>query len=159
MLVDLYSFNYDHIGSRAPGSDAGGCMVAGPRWQGDKAEGTNKLCRSETDFSVIIGGTQWFTPAHMVHVKKNQADYTVQPLSAFLKQPAPPAAPAIDFPEFVGDDPFNTELPAYPDVRLQFTPPRPIYLVMRLYWPKDTPPSILPAGAGTWRPPGLARVQ
>jgi hypothetical protein len=30
-----------------------------------------------------------------------------------------------------------------------------IYLVMRLYWPKDTPPSILPAGAGTWKPPGL----
>ncbi len=30
-----------------------------------------------------------------------------------------------------------------------------IYLVMRLYWPKDTPPSILPPGAGTWQPPGL----
>jgi hypothetical protein len=27
-----------------------------------------------------------------------------------------------------------------------------IYLVMRLYWPKDTPPSILPAGEGTWPP-------
>ena len=24
---------------------------------------------------------------------------------------------------------------------------------MRLYWPKDTPPSILPAGEGTWKPP------
>ena len=30
-----------------------------------------------------------------------------------------------------------------------------IYLVMRLYWPKDTPPSILPAGAGTWKPPAV----
>jgi hypothetical protein len=30
---------------------------------------------------------------------------------------------------------------------------------MRLYWPKDTPPSILPAGEGTWKPPGLVRVQ
>src|SRR5712672_2671585 len=28
-------------------------------------------------------------------------------------------------------------------------PDGPIYLVMRLYWPKDTPPSILPAGEGT----------
>jgi hypothetical protein len=26
-------------------------------------------------------------------------------------------------------------------------------MVMRLYWPKDTPPSILPAGEGTWSPP------
>ena len=30
-----------------------------------------------------------------------------------------------------------------------------IYLVMRLYWPKETPPSILPPGAGTWKPPGV----
>src|SRR4029077_7229975 len=33
-----------------------------------------------------------------------------------------------------------------------------IYLVMRLYWPKTTPPSILPAGEGTWKPPGIKRV-
>jgi hypothetical protein len=33
-----------------------------------------------------------------------------------------------------------------------------IYLVMRLYWPKPAPPSILPAGEGTWRPPGVKRV-
>ncbi|WP_263596412.1 DUF1214 domain-containing protein [Pseudomonas fluorescens] len=29
------------------------------------------------------------------------------------------------------------------------------YLVMRLYWPKATPPSILPAGEGNWQPPAL----
>jgi hypothetical protein len=32
-------------------------------------------------------------------------------------------------------------------------PDGPIYLVMRLYWPKETPPSILPPGEGTWQPP------
>jgi hypothetical protein len=37
-------------------------------------------------------------------------------------------------------------------------PNGPAYLVMRLYWPKTTPPSILPAGEGTWRPPGIKRV-
>jgi hypothetical protein len=31
-------------------------------------------------------------------------------------------------------------------------PDGPIYLVMRLYWPKTTPPSILPPGEGTWKP-------
>jgi hypothetical protein len=30
-----------------------------------------------------------------------------------------------------------------------------IYLVMRLYWPKAEPPSILPPGSGTWQPPGV----
>ena len=34
-------------------------------------------------------------------------------------------------------------------------PDGPVYLVMRLYWPKETPPSILPPGAGTWQPPAV----
>jgi hypothetical protein len=37
-------------------------------------------------------------------------------------------------------------------------PGGPIYLVMRLYWPKTTPPSILPPGEGSWQPPGVVRV-
>jgi hypothetical protein len=34
-----------------------------------------------------------------------------------------------------------------------------IYLVMRLYWPKETPPSILPPGSGTWQPPPVVQAQ
>ena len=34
----------------------------------------------------------------------------------------------------------------------------PIYLVMRLYWPKAEPPSILPPGEGTWKPPGIEKM-
>ncbi|EDY39853.1 pANL5 [Cyanobium sp. PCC 7001] len=37
-------------------------------------------------------------------------------------------------------------------------PDGPIYLVMRLYWPRTEPPSILPPGAGSWKPPGLMQV-
>ena len=38
-------------------------------------------------------------------------------------------------------------------------PDGPIYLVMRLYWPKETPPSVLPAGQGTWKPPGIQEAK
>lgn len=38
-------------------------------------------------------------------------------------------------------------------------PDGPIYLVMRLYWPKETPPSILPPGEGTWQPPGIVQAR
>ena len=34
-------------------------------------------------------------------------------------------------------------------------PSGPIYMAMRLYWPKTEPPSILPPGEGTWKPPGV----
>jgi hypothetical protein len=37
-------------------------------------------------------------------------------------------------------------------------PDGPIYLVIRLYWLKTTPPSILPAGEGTWQPPSIKRA-
>ena len=35
----------------------------------------------------------------------------------------------------------------------------PIYLVMRLYWPKETPPSVLPPGGGSWKPPGIVALK
>ncbi len=34
-------------------------------------------------------------------------------------------------------------------------PDGPIFMVMRLYRPKETPPSILPPGEGSWQPPGV----
>jgi hypothetical protein len=37
-------------------------------------------------------------------------------------------------------------------------PNGPIYLVLRLYWPKTSPPSILLVGKGTWQPPGIRRL-
>jgi hypothetical protein len=38
-------------------------------------------------------------------------------------------------------------------------PDGPLYLVMRLYWPRTNPPSILPPGQGTWDPPGIVEVK
>ena len=32
-------------------------------------------------------------------------------------------------------------------------PDGPIFVVMRLYWPKTEPPSVYPLGKGTWKPP------
>jgi hypothetical protein len=34
-------------------------------------------------------------------------------------------------------------------------PDGPIYIAMRLYWPSTETPSILPAGEGSWSPPGI----
>jgi hypothetical protein len=35
-------------------------------------------------------------------------------------------------------------------------PDGPIYLAMRLYWPKTEAPSVLPPGEGSWKPPAIA---
>ncbi len=38
-------------------------------------------------------------------------------------------------------------------------PNGPIYLVMRLYWPKDDAAFDSAAGEGTWRPPALVEAK
>jgi hypothetical protein len=96
-LIDLYTYNFDYIGSRATGSDGGAFLVAGPGWKGETPKGVKKVFRSETELALAAYRTQLFKPADLDNVTKVQAGYRAQPLAAFLGQPAPKAAPAIDF--------------------------------------------------------------
>jgi hypothetical protein len=121
-LVDLYTDNYGYIGSRTTGNGAGCYTVAGPDWKKETPPGIARAFHSETQFSLVIYRTQLFNPADMDNVKKVQAGYKVQPLSAFLGQPAPPAAPAIDWPKFK-QEAFTTRFTEYLDFLLQFCPP------------------------------------
>jgi len=130
-LIDLYTFNYGYIGSRATGNGAGCYLVAGPRWTGEAPAGVAKVFRAGTDFSLIIFRTQLFNPADIDNVKRIQAGYQVQTLSSFLGQTPPPPAPAIDFPAFVDEIPFKTEFPAYLDFLLQFAPEVPAEKALR----------------------------
>ncbi len=96
-LIDLYTFNFDYIGSRATGNDGGSFLIAGPGWKGEMPQGVKKVLHSETELVLAIYRTQLFNPDDLENVKKIQSGYQVQPLSAFLGQPAPEPAPVIDF--------------------------------------------------------------
>jgi len=96
-LIDLYTFNFDYIGSRTTGNDGGSFLIAGPNWKGETPNGVKKVIRSETEFVFAAYRTQLFNPADLNNVKKIQAGYKVQPLSAFLGKPAPKPAPTINF--------------------------------------------------------------
>jgi hypothetical protein len=124
MLCDGNTFNYGYIGSRATGSKAGDYMVVGPDWKGETPAGITKVFRSSTQFSAVAYRTQLFNPEDMPNVVKIQAGYRVQPLSQYLKQPAPPAPPPIDFPK-INDAMVKTGFFEYLDFALQFAPPGP----------------------------------
>jgi hypothetical protein len=96
-LIDAYTFNFDYAGSRTTGNDGGSFLVAGPGWKGETPAGVKKVFRSETDLIIAAYRTQLFNPDDLDNVKKVQAGYKAEPLSSFLGQPAPAAAPAIDF--------------------------------------------------------------
>lgn len=96
-LVDLYTHNFEYIGSRATGNGGGSFLIAGPGWNGEVPAGVTKVMRSETELVLGIYRTQLFNPGDLDNVKAIQAGYKAQPLSAFLGQSAPKAALAIDF--------------------------------------------------------------
>ena len=96
-LIDAYTFNFAYIGSRTTGNDGGSFLIAGPNWKGEKPKGVTKVIRSETEFVLAGYRTQLFNPGDLDNVKKVQAGYKVEPVSAFLGQPAPAPAPTIDF--------------------------------------------------------------
>jgi hypothetical protein len=96
-FIDMYTFNFAYVGSRATGDDAGAYLLAGPDWHGETPPGVKAVIHSETEFAFVIYRTQLFGPSDIDNVKKIQAGYKVQPLSQFLGKPAPPPAPAVDF--------------------------------------------------------------
>jgi hypothetical protein len=97
-LIDLYTHNFDYLGSRATGNSGGSFVVAGPNWKGETPAGIAKVIRCETELASAQFRTQLYNPGDLENVKEIQQQYILQPLSAFLGQPAPAAAPTIDFP-------------------------------------------------------------
>jgi hypothetical protein len=124
MLCDGNTYNFGYIGTRSTGSDAGDYMVVGPNWSGATPPGIKKVMRSSTQFALAGYRTQLFNSDDLPNVKKVQDGYKVQPLSAYLKQPAPPAPAAIDFPK-IDKDLVKTNFFQYLDFALQFAPPEP----------------------------------
>lgn len=124
MLCDGNCFNYGYIGSRATGTEPGDYMVVGPDWKGDVPRGIKKVFQSTTQFSLAAYRTQLLHPDDMPNVIKVQEGYKAQPLSAYLSQPAPAAAPAIDFPK-INKELVKTGFFEYLDFALQFAPAGP----------------------------------
>jgi hypothetical protein len=123
-LIDGNTYNFGYIGSRATGSEPGNYLVVGPDWKGETPAGIKKVFSSTTPFALAGYRTQLFNPEDMPNVVKVQAGYKAQPLSAFLKQPAPTAAPKIDFLPATTEG-IKKNFYEYLDAALQFVPPAP----------------------------------
>src|SRR5438034_6192159 len=121
-LIDGNTYNYGYIGSRATGNDPGDYLVVGPGWKGETPAGIKKVFSSTTPFALTLFRSQLFNPGDMPKVEKIQAGYKAQPLSLFLKQPAQPAAPKIDFVPATTEG-IKKNFYEYLDAALKFVPP------------------------------------
>ena len=98
MICDANTYNVGYIGSRATGQSGGSWLVVGPGWQGATPPGVKGVIRSTTQFALAVFRTQLFAANDMPNVVAIQRGYKSETLSAFLRQPAPPAAPEIRWP-------------------------------------------------------------
>jgi hypothetical protein len=126
-FIDMYTFNFAYVGSRATGNSAGSYLLAGPKWQGQKPEGIKSVIRSETEFAFVLYRTQLFNPGDIENVKTIQAGYKVETLSQFLGQPILAAAPAVNFmrPLSAEQERASPELFSLLNFILQFCPTDP----------------------------------
>ena len=124
-LIDLYTFNFAYLGSRAYGNDGGTFLLAGPRWKGDTPAGIKAVIRSETEFAYILFRTQLFNPSDLANVTRIQAGYDAVPLSAYQASTPPPAAPPVSWPKPASDMLTTPALFTYLNFMLQFCPTDP----------------------------------
>jgi hypothetical protein len=132
-FVDGYTYNFAYVGSRTTGNGGGRYLLAGPGWQGGKPDGVDEIIRSDTELAFVLYRTQLFSPSDLDNVKKIQDGYQVAPLSVYLKQPSPPAAPAIDFTPPLTPDAQRTS-PQFFEIlnaALRFAPAKPEEMEMR----------------------------
>ena len=126
-LTDLYTFNFNYLGSRSTGNDGGSFLIAGPNWKGDKPEGVSKVIRCETELTLAVYRTQLFNPGDIDNVKRIQSEYKVQPLSVFLGTTPPKSASPIDYIKPLTHDEEKTSLQLFSILNfvLQFCPTDP----------------------------------
>ena len=132
-FIDLYTFNFAYVGSRATGTAAGKYLLAGPGWKGKAPAGIKQVIRSETELAFVLYRTQLKGPGDIDGVKKVQAGYKVQPLSAFLGKPAPAAAPAVDYFKPLSAQEQRSSLRFFDELNflLQFAPIHPSETALR----------------------------
>jgi hypothetical protein len=124
-LIDLYTYNFAYLGTRAYGNDGGDFLVAGPGWSGATPPGIKAVLHSETQLAYILFRTQLFNVADLPEVNEIQSGYKAQPLSAFLRQPAPAAAPAVNWPKPADITKPTPDIFPVVNFLFQFCPPNP----------------------------------
>jgi hypothetical protein len=122
---DLWSFVLDNAGSVDDGNDGVSVLLASPTWQGELPKGVKRVIQGDTDFLGSLTRTQLIDPEDLPNVERIQKEYKLQPLSAYLGESAPEAAPTIQWKRWKEGAETTDEFWAYVNFLLSFTTPNP----------------------------------
>ncbi|HTC30010.1 MAG TPA: DUF1254 domain-containing protein [Candidatus Acidoferrum sp.] len=119
-MVDLFTYNFAYAGTRSTGREAGSYLIAGPDWNGTTPPGITAVFKADTRIVMILGRTSLAGPDDIPALKALQAQYKLQPLSAFAGTPPPPAAPPVTWIPWDKARGLGPDFPAYLNMLLQF---------------------------------------
>lgn len=123
-MIDLYTQNIAYLGTRSTGNNGGHYMIAGPDWKGQQPVDIDRVVYSESNIAYALYRTQLFDEKDLNKVKQIQNGYKVQPLSSYVKQPAPTAVPKIEWPKPMATMTEGPQLFRYLNFMLAFAAPQ-----------------------------------
>jgi hypothetical protein len=135
-IVDLYTHNIAFLGTRVYGNEGGNFLIAGPGWQGEQPQGIRAVIPCETELLYCLFRVQLFNSSDLEQVQSIQADIQAQPLSQFLGNPAPTAAPAIAWLKLSENMTETPTLFSYLNFLLQFAPTHPSEIELMSHFSK-----------------------
>jgi hypothetical protein len=122
---DLWGFVLDNAGSVEDGNDGVSVLLASPSWQGALPKGVKRIVRGDSEFLGSLTRTQLTDAADLTNVKRIQNEYKLEPLSSFLGESAPAAAPDISWLTWKDGLETTDEFWKYANFVLGFTTPNP----------------------------------
>ncbi len=120
---DLWGFVIGNAGSVDDGNDGVSVLLASPTWKGDLPSGVKRVIQGDTDFLGTLTRTQLFEPDDLSNVQKIQHEYKLQPLSAYLGEPAPSPAAAVQWKPWKEGAETTDEFWAYTNFLLSYATP------------------------------------
>jgi hypothetical protein len=124
--MDLWHFIVDNPGSLIDGNEGGSFLVVPPDWKGGRPKGIKRVVRGESEFLGTLTRTQLKGMDDLHVMQEIQQGYKLQPLSAFLGQPAPLPAAEVDWPVWIDKVDRTAEIFRYVNFLLPFTRPHPL---------------------------------
>jgi hypothetical protein len=120
---DMWGFVLDNPGAVKDGNSGGSYLLVPPNWNGTLPLGIKRAIKGETYFLGTLTRTGVKGVSDLPNMQKTQRGYKLEPLSAYLKKPAPPAAPNLDWPAWVPDADKGMDCFKYANFMLTYTQP------------------------------------
>jgi len=131
---DIWGQIIGYPGSVNEGQGGGTYLFAPTSWKGEKPEGVERVIYGETTILGTLTRTAVFGIDDLPNTQKIQQAYQLMPLSAYLKQPAPPSAPEPQWPAWDEGDMTDADFFKLTNFLMQFVVPneadKPVYDMM-----------------------------